>query len=368
MVWSRVDATSPAAKAAIEDLLDCAISSGIEVHKSLQVRERDGQISLHADAPRGDVLVRVPEDLLVPVAETGWGTSDDVLSIARHDPTASAPQRELIEAHLAVYNSTGKIRWARNTLPVMVLSRDAAVASTVRLLRPSFPQESPSTAEGFINTRLYQQAVTCDGVLMPVIDFLNHHRRGAKLLIDDGAMTVRVEHAAGDMQCFASYGSRRDLLDLALGYGFVDPAVRFARSLAVSTDIPGFGNVEVLGRRREAVSSLDPPQITMERKRLSLSHLSFHAEHPDRVVSVLQLAVGSYLAQHVDPPHEPLLTARAVVAALASANIDLLRRAESQLADSTTEAAHVLSAAISGQRDIIEQVRRNAMQASLPLH
>ena len=62
------------------------MANGAEVHPRLEVVERDGQMSIHADAADGDTLIRLPEDLLVPVDGMTWDVSDDRLSIVQPRP------------------------------------------------------------------------------------------------------------------------------------------------------------------------------------------------------------------------------------------------------------------------------------------
>ena len=46
---AQVEASSPAAKAALEELLAIARSYGVEVNPRLWLSEHDGQMSVHAD-------------------------------------------------------------------------------------------------------------------------------------------------------------------------------------------------------------------------------------------------------------------------------------------------------------------------------
>ena len=86
-------------------------------------------------------------------------------------------------------------------------------------------------------------------------------------------------------------------------YGYVDSDALLRPIGRPSASIwPGSG----YRRRRRSiaqwpVSSLDPPQVTIEPGRLSLSHVTFDAAHPERILAVLQLAVAAYLARQVEP-------------------------------------------------------------------
>ena len=64
-----VAATSADARAAIDTMVDLTLAGGAHFGPLLEIRERDGDMSLHADAPDGEALVRLPTELLVPVGE-----------------------------------------------------------------------------------------------------------------------------------------------------------------------------------------------------------------------------------------------------------------------------------------------------------
>ena len=64
-----VAATSADARAAIDTMVDPTLAGGAHFDPLLEIRERDGDMSLHADAPDGEALVRLPTELLVPVGD-----------------------------------------------------------------------------------------------------------------------------------------------------------------------------------------------------------------------------------------------------------------------------------------------------------
>jgi hypothetical protein len=355
----RVDATSKAASRAINDLLDVAIASGIELHSALEVRERNGQVSLHASVPEGETLIRLPEGLLVPLGKATWDVSGDALRVVQHDSSANAVQRELADAHVALYNATAKIRWAKRALPRVALSSDPAAIDAIRLLRPKFATRSADVAQAFLDTR-----VNREGHLLPVVDLLDHHPGVAPLQVVDGGMTIPAEHGGAGTKCFASYGSHFDAVDLVFGYGYVDHGTRFVRSVPVSVDVAGVGTVSVLVERTTPVSGLDPPRVSMSADQLVLSHLTFELGHVDRLVTVVHLAVAAFLNRQTSATSEPAALSREVVAGLVDANIEIVSRVETALAGSSSEAAQAVSAACRHQGRILDQIRHEGMLAS----
>lgn len=126
-------------------------------------------------------------------------------------------------------------------------------------------------------------------VLMPLIDMLNHHPRGAPFQLDDSRLSVRVAQPTGDGECFAAYGGRRDVLDLALHYGYLDMATPFAFSAPVNVEVEGLCHIRVAAGRTRPAHPLDPPRTQWDGETLELSHLCAHGEHPERLQTVLRL-------------------------------------------------------------------------------
>lgn len=126
-------------------------------------------------------------------------------------------------------------------------------------------------------------------VLMPLIDMLNHHPRGAPFQLDDSRLSVRVAQPIGDGECFAAYGGRRDVLDLALHYGYLDMATPFAFSAPVNVEVEGLCHIRVAAGRSRPAHPLDPPRTQWDGETLELSHLCAHGEHPERLQTVLRL-------------------------------------------------------------------------------
>ena len=160
-------------------------------------------------------------------------------------------------------------------------------------------------------------------------------------------------HPTGDSSCFARYGPRRDALDLALAYGFVDPTAVFARSIAVELEVPGIGSVRIEGRRPPSQSSLDPPIMNVVAGRTSLSHITFHAEHPDRLLTVVRLAFRARLSRLRETRFDPDGLTRAFLGELGRVNEQALRSAEAVMSRSMVPAAAMLNAALGQQRSVI---------------
>jgi hypothetical protein len=147
-------------------------------------------------------LITMPTELLVPIAGARWGVSTDELTLLEPPPCASAVQEELLQLHIALYNATGKLCWWSQQHPAGLVEASAAVADALAPLKPAHRREPKerSAAEGFLATRSFGWKPNPDQgdrvpVLMPLIDLLNHHHRGAPFRMSGGAMRIQAAQA-----------------------------------------------------------------------------------------------------------------------------------------------------------------------------
>jgi hypothetical protein len=184
--------------------------------------------------------------------------------------------------------------------------------------------------------------------LMPLVDLLNHHPDGAGFLSDASAINVAVAQPGTDGECFACYGGHRDVLDLALLYGYVDRQTPFASCGPLDFDIAGLGRLRVAARRGQVLHPLDPPEVTYEEGGMTLSHLTCDRRSPRRSQTVLRLALlGMARKQGIGRERAELALVHAVDAIL-GANLRLLRdlqQAAEPLVSSVPVAALVSEAA-----------------------
>ena len=191
---------------------------------------------------------------------------------------------------------------------------------------------------------------------MPLIDLLNHNHQGAPYQISDGAMRIKAAQA-GSRECFAHYGNRRDVLDLALHYGHCDHSTPFAHSAPLEITVEGVGTIRVEHQgQRAPLHPSDPPRVTLEPDGLKLSHLCCHQEHPERVQTMLKLALQGSLKRSGHGEIGSQQLAQKGLNAIGEANLRLL----DQLADATQSSLHpgaaTLAAAAHRQALIIQAV------------
>ena len=326
---ATVDASTPGVADSVAALVDLIVSVGGAVHPRMRVVERNGSLSVHLEGDDdGLPLIRLPESLLVPVDGLDWDSDPGRIAVVRGRTALPGEQQRALDLMLDVYNRTGKAAWARRHLPGCSMPGNEAVFAAVQRAAPRFGTGRESVAEVFISSRTLHHRPLPDGpgvrVLMPVVDFLDHHRGGASFRVVDGVMALAVVRPEEPTSCRVAYGGRRSPLDTVLHFGFVDTSARHARSLGLTVDHPHSpiaGVVVVEGRPHRAVSPLDPPNISVETGRLHLSHLTFDVAHPDRIVGMLALGLAGVSRRGDLTVADPAAAARWLVGEVARRNV-----------------------------------------------
>ncbi|MFI0432447.1 MAG: hypothetical protein ACH36H_04825 [Candidatus Nanopelagicales bacterium] len=342
---ATVDATTPAVREALSAMVAVVLASGGALHPGLRLVERDGDMTVFcsdAPGPARRPLFDVPRELLIPVEEAVWADDSATLRLVAAPPGLTARQREVLDLHVALYNASDKIRWLITGHPRAALADEPDMVAAVRALRPGFEAVGSSTAQTFLSTRTFGLATAGaepsgppapgaageakTGVLMTLIDLLNHHPRGAPYQVDDRAMSTIVARPTSTAECFATYGGRRDVIDLALQYGYLDVYTPFAHCAPVTVEAPGIGTVTVRGYRMRAPSPLDPPRVQRTDDGLVLSHLTFNRRHPERFHVPLRMALQGAAQQGGLSAEAARKVAEQTVEEIAAANVELLDR------------------------------------------
>ncbi len=360
----RVDADTAAVKSVLCAMTELLLREGTRLHAGLVLVERDRHLTVHCDASAGapgELLFHLPRGLLVPTDDALWSERSDRLELLRPPPGLTAVQRELLDMHVELFNAADKLRAYWQDYPRRAVWDHASVRTALEAIRPGAGGHPPNPAEGFLATRTY--GLPGPGGrrlehLMPLIDLLNHHHRGYPYAVDEVAMTVEVAQGNGDAECFAHYGGLRDVLELALRYGYVDGSTPFAYSAPLDLEVPGFGRLVVLGERPRPLHPLDPPRLQFLDDRLVVSHLCCNVEHPERVQVVLRLALQAAAQQRGHAGAAAGRAARDAFAAVLDRNEEKLAALVSacEAVAARTPAAALLAQAARRQAGIIRRV------------
>jgi len=104
------------------------------------------------------------------------------------------------------------------------------------------------------------------------------------------------------------------------------------------------------------VHPLDPPRVTLKDDGLVLSHLCCHLDHPERVQTLLKLALQGSLKRQGHDADEALLLANSGLEALGAANLNLLNQFQTVVETSDHGDGSTLLAATKRQAAILKAV------------
>ncbi len=306
-IVNRVETDTLSIRNLLHELIRLVEREGGHVHPDICFRERDGSFSVvlrNTSSPTDVPLFDLPGNLLLPIQAHQWRISGDLLYAPETLETFSPIQKELLDLQVALYNESGKIQWIRQYLPGVVLSAFPELLVAVQTLFPSFLETPVTEAEAFLQTRTLghrrlfgtEASPQPASVLMPLVEFLNHSRQGAAYQTQHGGLRVRVAQLEGANECVACYGKRRDVLDLLLHYGFLDLQNPLVACVPVECEVEGLGRVSIENQSIRSLGKLDVPKLTFSDEGLVLSHISCDAEHPERALVAIRLALmGAFL-------------------------------------------------------------------------
>ena len=351
-----------AATSLLQKISSLCAAHGAQWNSGLQVEVDQGRMRVLAPPGSSGRLISIPTALLIPIAGAQWSISSDELKLLQPPRDATTVQHELLQLHVELYNATGKLDWWINKHPARLVEASRKISALLALLKPGF-QVKPklSLAERFFATRYLRwrpnpDQSRCNLMLMPLIELLNHHEQGAPFRIANGAMHIQVKQADG-CECFARYGIRRDVLDFALHYGHCDLSTPFAHCAPLITAVDGLGYIRIEGQGHGApVHPFDPPRVTLEQDGISLSHLCCNLNHPERIQTMLSLALEAHLKGRGYTAASASQMATSCLNAIGEDNLLLLKQLVDAAQTSLHPAALILAAAAQRQASIIRAV------------
>lgn len=334
----HIDVENGALRRPLQAMAALVQAHGGFIAPGLRIVERNRFLSIHRPRSAGPVprLIAVPTHLLVPIDDLAWSDSASKLALAGPAGHLSSEQAELLELFVAIYNACGKLAQVAD-FPVAVFARDAGLLEIVRTIKPETRPLKASLADLFLSTRRVSERIkpgdeTRTGVLMPLMDFLNHHHAGDTFRMDEGCLSIAERHAGPGEECVSSYGGQRDPFDLLIGHGYVDRATPYAASLPLTLGLPGLGSMIIEGLNLGANHAVNPPRVSFAPGEVRLSHLVFDRRAPAPVLSALSLPVRA-LGKRANAPDTAVERALAELPArLLEANRAALRHFRAALA------------------------------------
>jgi hypothetical protein len=261
--------------------LALAERAGALLSEDLSVKCINGELSV--EAPRdstGKMLIGLPWDCAIPVELFELSLSDNDIVMSSHEAELTRQSVTCMDSLLELYNLTGKLVTHRRNSPWTFLASHTELWPHInrRLANDlvemfnkflTFRNTDNLTLDSFLHSRVYDFRATQDAlpfpVLLPIIEFLNHHLQGAPIEFagepdDELSFTVKRSVAApgtGD-ECFAFYGLY-DSFDTWMSYGFIDETAPFARSIPMTIELPRLGTIQLANFVRVRAPEELPP-------------------------------------------------------------------------------------------------------------
>lgn len=242
--------------------------SGAQFHPDLTIQYQNFDLSIICKNPNVGRLMLLTEENLLPVNSEHFTLENDHIILK---PTAdtgwSGLQNDIAHIIFSIFNHSEKIKQIRrnsfwltmqrkNELCNHILAAKQYDMSDKRFLDVSQnqSQQDQVVLKNFFNSRvlgLSKGGNESQRVIMPVIDYLNHHWGGASynFPVKNAPILLRVNRAQpvpDSDECFAFY-SPMDALDSYIKYGFSDLSAPVVRSAPLDIDIEDIGRIEIVG-------------------------------------------------------------------------------------------------------------------------
>jgi hypothetical protein len=307
----RVDSSNTQVQSLIETIAGILINNGARINPNLFILESDGNLSIHCPSDSTEVtLFVVPEALLIPVSKITWGVAKDAHTGIRTIDIASAVdltpvQSELLHLQIELYNTLSKFEWFLTEHPSSALSQFPGIEHLIIQCEPNYARSQ--SLEDFLATRVlgYRDKSSTEEhwpktpVLMPLVELINHHSRGAPFDMSNGCVTVSANRTDSSSECFVNYGGMRDALQMFVSYGFADESSIVATSTPVTIPLIGDNSSTRLGTLvvERKLSKGYLPKITAHESTLTLSKVIFSPRNSDNFRGAFTLPVKSFAMQ-----------------------------------------------------------------------
>ena len=339
-----LDSDDPVTTDLLGGLLELLADGGGWLHPSARLVARDGQLSVHASVEPGELLVRIPAELLVRVGRVDWSAAGGVLTPAAISPEINGLELEALFLLIGLLNQSGKIADLLGTHPLLAENLSPRLVEAVSALRPSFGSAQPDPVSLLWSTRCFRMSYdggTAEPVAVPILELMNHHSRGAIAEPANGGFAVQAQ-VLHDDECFLDYGRDRDAISMAILYGFADTSARCAHSAPLQIEVPGVGEVIVSACGRNENGEQLPMNVIADGAKILINRMTFG----DSYAPVTELVAAS---------SRDVAVSRRIVDSIREANIALLQEVSSAASDAP--AAETLRKAAEIQRLLVMNSR-----------
>ncbi len=292
----------------LQILVKLCLEGSAELNDRLNIRSFEGDLSISAPAelPTNETLIKLPPTVLLPIPSFELELRDTEISIASISGELSATQQKLLESMVAIYNITDKVHRYQScsTDTLYHLDRELLVRLTNTQYVSNYDAWSKENflLQSFLKSRYLKKKVAENSdekvsVLMPLVDFFNHHPLAPGF--SGGAKAIKVTRYSdpeGGEECYVRYG-RQDDHQILVGYGYTE--TRCPAVLSIPMELP-IGNTATLKLLRnysakhnfkqlptalnDLAAYLSPVQFSEDKRSLTLGCLRIPPKNAPRAM------------------------------------------------------------------------------------
>jgi len=238
-------------------------AAGGWLNDDLVICENSGDLHLESglEASAEELLAFIPEEMLLSLDSVHVGLADNDLSLSNPAPQVSAENYAVFQTLIELFNQTDKIKTHKTFYPWLALAEDQ---ETIRRLIagrpdldfiPAFKSDlqtgnlNSMILKSFFKTRILRLAED-KHMLVPIVDCANHHFQADSFKFASQSLDIKnigllnSKPVPKSDQAFIRYGTF-DAFDLFMNYGFGDGGADFVRSVPITLNLGGLGDILV---------------------------------------------------------------------------------------------------------------------------
>ncbi|MFM8155622.1 MAG: hypothetical protein ACKOAF_06050 [Actinomycetes bacterium] len=261
-----VDADDTLVADLLAGTLEILREAGGFIAPTTRLVERHGQLSIESSADDGSPMLRIPRECFVRVDRVTWAEQEGRMVIVEVPDDFGDLETEMLYLQVALHNACGKLEWMTATHPALDPRLPDDLVEAVQQLIPSFRNPMMAATDVLWANRCFRipmsEGAAPERVLVPVVDLLNHHSRGAVGDWTGDDFEVATSRPFGTHECALDYGMDRDALEMAVVYGFADHSGNARNDRDDDTDI--LDRMHALSSRPGAPDSASPLREAVE--------------------------------------------------------------------------------------------------------
>lgn len=307
----KIDSDSTAVAKAIRKLIATLERHGAHFNKSLAIICRDGDLSIQTVGriKSQQVILGLPTECLLPVEDFKLSLSGDAVEICNYNPSVTPARLKIMELMIEVFNLTNKISQYRDSTLSSLRREHPKVYMKLcsgRIKETELPPQRASQNDPVIDDLIETRALVYrldpssnrhSLVLMPVMDYCNHHpfaQPFAPAINPKGRRMLTTRGYCPDSdarECFVRYGLY-DSYDCFLHYGFVDKLTPFVISIPMEIKLPApLGKMIIQARPSQSSNQLPKQFIAhVGKEQIEEIRLYFPSYNIDREGKLIKLS------------------------------------------------------------------------------